>query len=413
MEVTFNKNESDINSSIITLQTPIPANTKPAVPLLLDRILNKGSRTKDYDTLYKEIHKAGININFETNMSSISVTAENLSEDNEKVLNLIKEVITQPRFNNECFEYAKKDLIESIKNTDNYADENAFKALFPNSPEFATKDEVLKSIEETSLADIVGFHEYIKKHAVATATISAPIEKNPNIENNVLQNLSKNFLNFQPFQKKIFNNYQELKENVVVKKVEPKSQADIVKAFKFKTNYNPKDQLTFKLLNTILGESSSSRLFSDLRETQKLAYHVSSDLAYFGNTGVISLGIQTTTDDKMANVQSFENVNKSLAGFDKHIEKLKNELVTDEELKAAKLKIKTRMMNSLESSASKTNILNSSKHSIQGINQINENMKLIDTITAEDIQNAAKYIFSTPSVTSILASEDTINYLNK
>jgi predicted Zn-dependent peptidase len=220
-------------------------------------------------------------------------------------------------------------------------------------------------------------------------------------------------LNFQPFQKKIFNNYQELKENVVVKKVEPKNQADIVKAFKFKTNYNPKDQLTFKLLNTILGESSSSRLFSDLRETQKLAYHVSSDLAYFGNTGVISLGIQTTTDDKMANVQSFENVNKSLAGFDKHIEKLKNELVTDEELKAAKLKIKTRMMNSLESSASKTNILNSSKHSIQGINQINENMKLIDTITAEDIQNAAKYIFSTPSVTSILASEDTINYLNK
>jgi predicted Zn-dependent peptidase len=70
-------------------------------------------------------------------------------------------------------------------------------------------------------------------------------------------------------------------------------------------------------------------------------------------------------------------------------------------------------MNSLESSASKTNILNSTKHSIQGINQINENMKLIDTITAEDIQNAAKYIFSTPSVTSILASEDTINYLNK
>ena len=51
-------------------------------------------------------------------------------------------------------------------------------------------------------------NEYIKKHAAATATISAPIEKNPNIENNVLQNLSKNFLNFQPFQKKIFKNYQ-------------------------------------------------------------------------------------------------------------------------------------------------------------------------------------------------------------
>ena len=42
--------------------------------------------------------------------------------------------------------------------------------------------------------------------------------------------------------------------------------------------------------------------------------------------------IQTTTDDKNAGVQSFNNVQKSLEGFKKHRDLLCNELVSDEEL---------------------------------------------------------------------------------
>ena len=80
---------------------------------------------------------------------------------------------------------------------------------------------------------------------------------------------------------------------------------------------------------------------------------------------------------------------------------------------AAKLRIKTKLLNSMESSEGKTLLLSSAKDSPMGINSINENMKIIDSITPQDIQNAANYVFAGNSITSILASQNTIDYFNK
>ena len=50
-----------------------------------------------------------------------------------------------------------------------------------------------------------------------------------------------------------------------------------------------------RLLNTILGENSSSRLFQHLREDLGLAYSIYSTPSFFGDTGdlVISAGLDT------------------------------------------------------------------------------------------------------------------------
>lgn len=195
-------------------------------------------------------------------------------------------------------------------------------------------------------------------------------------------------------------------------KAEPRNQAEILQAFKFKTNYNPKDQMTFSLLNTILGGGPSSRLFNDLREQQKLAYRVESDIDYEGDTGIISLGIKTTTDNPSENIEQFDNVKKSLDGFKKHIEMLKTQPVSQDELDSAKLVVKTKLLNVLETSDGQTGVLSGSMDSYYGINMVNKNLKLIDEITAADIQNAANYIFNSNSVISILASQKTLDNMN-
>ena len=115
------------------------------------------------------------------------------------------------------------------------------------------------------------------------------------------------------------------------------------------------------------------------------------------------------TDDPVANIEQFDNVEKSLKGFKKHIEKMKTEPVSQEELDAAKLRVKTKFLNLLETSDSVTGVLAGSKDLVQGINSINENLKLVDEITALDILKAANYIFSSNSVTSILASQKTLD----
>ena len=198
----------------------------------------------------------------------------------------------------------------------------------------------------------------------------------------------------------------------MLKKAEPRNQADIVQAFKFKTNYNPKDHAVFTLLNTILGGGPSSRLFEDLREKQKLAYRVESDISYTGNTGVMTLAIKTTTDNPTENIQQYENVKKSLDGFKSHIEKLKNEKVSPQELEAAKLRIKTKLLNTLESSESQTIVLSASKDSPSGIDAVNKTLALVDEITPDDLQQAARYIFDGKSITSILASQNTLDNMN-
>ena len=413
MELVLNPNKSDIATSKITMSTQAPANIKPCIPAILTVILNEGTKTKNFETFYKEVHKSGITMRFDADFHSITAHSESLADDLPLALDLVKEVFSDPRLIENSFEYAKKLVKEAVLNTDSSAKESAMRKLFPNRPEFATRDEILQSIKTVTLDEVIGFFEYVKNNAKAKGIFTAPIETKPIIEQTIIEKLSSGLQNFRPFDINVFNSYAPTTENIVLTKAEPRNQADIVQIYKFKTNYNPKDQVVFKVLNTILGDGPSSRLFNDLRETQKLAYRVNSSIDFTGNTGLITLGINTTTDDKIANIQQFDNVQKSLDGFKEHIEKLKNTTVSTEELEAAKLRMKTKLLNSIETSDSQNKILNSSKDSLLGLNSLNENLRLLDTVTAQDIKNAANYIFENPPVISILASQDTIDFYNK
>ena len=47
----------------------------------------------------------------------------------------------------------------------------------------------------------------------------------------------------------------------------------------------------------------------------------------------------------------------------------------------------------------------------EGLEYYNKYLKMIDTINADDIRNAANYVFNGESVTSIVASKNTIDAL--
>ena len=172
---------------------------------------------------------------------------------------------------------------------------------------------------------------------------------------------------------------------------------------------NIEDEAKFELVHTILGGSSNARLFSDLREKQNLAYAVSSNIQSFGNTGILTMQIQTTTDDKSANVQSFDNVQKSLDGFKKHKDLLCNELVSDEELASAKMRLKQKIIGQCQNPLSENDLLAMNALEPFGIKRIDKYVEAIDKITKEDIKQAANFIFSHNPTTSILASPETID----
>ena len=408
LQLTLNPNKTDLTSINLTLDTKIPAATKPTVPALLSIMLNMGTINKNHKEFYTEPNKKGMDIKFNSSFNTTSVQINSLSKDTSYGIDLAKEVLTTPRFTESTLEYAKNMLKESLLNTPETAADILLNEMFPNSPQFVRKKELLSSIETTTLNDIIGFYNYILQNAQANATITAPIESNKMLNNEIIQKFSTGFPAFKPQKIAHFNTYIPVQEAKTILNTEERNQADIVKAYKFKTNYNPKDHLTISLLNTILGDGPYSRLFNDLREKQKLAYRVESTVDYNGDTGILALGIKTTTDNKVEGIIEYENVKKSLNGFDTHIRKICTEKVTDEELEAAKRRLKTKILNAIETSPGQTGVLASSQNSYYSIDSTTKSLKLIDEITANDIYNAANYIFNSNPITSILASKDTI-----
>ncbi len=107
MEVILNPNKSDISTSYVKLQTTVPADINPCVPPILSIMLNEGSKSKNQDQFYKDVYKAGMTLKFDADFNSITAVSESLAQDTGLAIDLIKEVLSEPRLNEKSFEYAK------------------------------------------------------------------------------------------------------------------------------------------------------------------------------------------------------------------------------------------------------------------------------------------------------------------
>jgi len=123
----------------------------------------------------------------------------------------------------------------------------------------------------------------------------------------------------------------------------------------------------------------------------------------------LTLSILSTTDDKKQNNIKYDNLQKSLKGFENHAKRLMTEPITEEELNSAKMILKQRYAKQTELPHSKTALLAMNLHQPYGVKRMDEYVKAIDSITPADVQAAACHIFANKPVYSILASKDTVN----
>ena len=403
-------NNIKINNSVFEIKyiTELPADIKPATLYVLRKILNEGSKFKDDYQYNNELQKNGIIMNFYAGKSSLDAVSLFSADDMEKALKNAKEVLLNPRFTEETLDFAKRDIKEDLSKWEKDASDKLYKELLNGQPISYTKDDILESLDSVTLDDVKALYNHILNTAQGHVTVSAPFEKKPELSRILFKEISElpNVEAAKPF---LYDYFKAPVQNTkILTDTYEKSQAQIVEAFKFKTNDNLKDTAAIQLLNLILGGGSSSRLFNDLREKQQLAYRVNSSVSYYDNLGLFELYIGTTTENKETGEQSFDNVQKSINGFNKHIKKIMTEKVSEEELKNAKLNLKNMILTDTETVAGKNDILNANITDFNGLLADNELLKVIDTITVDDIYNAANYIFSGKPTYSILATENTL-----
>ncbi len=381
---------------------------KPSASIVLEKLLNEGTISKTQEELDTDLAQDGIMKGLSASERSITCAIGCDIETINKTFDNIKDIINNPRFTQADFEQAKSKIRDNILTTEKSAYDKLDAELFAGTVDGYTKQEILEDLQTLSLDDVKTLYNQILKNGKGMLVISAPFDKKPELKNKVFSNIAQlpKVKEFNPA--KLQETYKPTEETKVLTDTDYKNQAEIIQAYKFKINGNLKDSVSLQLLNIILGGNPSSRLFMDLRENQKLAYHVKSRYQSNDNTGVLSLRIGTTTENKETGEQSFDNVQKSIEGFKRHIDKIKSEKVTEDELNNAKLSFKNAILNDNHKFSDKNVNLILGVNSPYGAFRDNQLFDEIDKITVDDIYNTANYVFSNKPTYSIVATENTL-----
>jgi predicted Zn-dependent peptidase len=137
------------------------------------------------------------------------------------------------------------------------------------------------------------------------------------------------------------------------------------------------------LLNNILGGGMSSRLFQNIREQQGLAYAVFSELTPYADAGMLSIYAGTAR----------QNVERVLRLIAAELRRIKEELVSEEELRRAKDHFRGGLVLSLESSGARMSHLARQEMYFGRFFTIEQLQASIEAVTREQIQQIAREFF--------------------
>jgi predicted Zn-dependent peptidase len=149
-------------------------------------------------------------------------------------------------------------------------------------------------------------------------------------------------------------------------------------------SYFDTDRFALDLLNILLGEGMSSRLFLEIRERRGLAYAIHSYTTHFRDTGslIIAAGVDP------------QRVHPTLQAVLQELEKLK-ETIPEEEFIRAKEFAKGRLLLRMEDSRNVASWLGSQELLTRHIFTLDEVLSIIDNLSPSDLTRVAQKVFNT------------------
>jgi predicted Zn-dependent peptidase len=157
-------------------------------------------------------------------------------------------------------------------------------------------------------------------------------------------------------------------------------------------------RFALRVLEGVLGGTSSSRLFQEVRERRGLAYSVFSFSSQYADTGEVGLYVGTRP----------ENLQEALATIASELERVVEDPASPQELDRSRENLKGRVALSLESTAARMNRLGSALLGEMPIYSVDEIVDRIDAVTIDDLRELTRELFApeTLSAAGVGAEED-------
>jgi predicted Zn-dependent peptidase len=149
-------------------------------------------------------------------------------------------------------------------------------------------------------------------------------------------------------------------------------------------------RFALRVLDTLFGGTTSSRLFQEVRERRGLAYSVYSFTSAYQDTGQVGLYLGTRA----------ENLGEAVTVVGRELERLREDPGTAEEVERAKENLKGRVVLALESTGARMNRLGSEVLAGERLLSIDEVVQRIEAVTRQDLEALVEELWAPEKLTS-------------
>ena len=391
IEVLYKRNKNTPRVALcfnLSLNDPVP---NPGDYTLMTRLFMQGTKNRSAEQLSEELDRYAIEFSSELKLDYLKLKFVCLNEDFDKALEIFEDIIKNSTF--EDFEKEKIKLSGEIQaqldSPRARVVDNFYRNLYTNHHYGYTNTVISENLPNVTRDDVLkGYNTFMHNSRKVIAFVGdldfEEVQDKLNIHFGDLPSSIDELPAIKP---------PILKEAKTVEIIKPDAnQAHIIQGWLVETA-SQQDYPVLALMNIILGASGlSSRLFLELRDKKGLAYVVRS--SYDVARLCANFSIYIATEPK--------NIEVSLKGFQEEINKIKNILVSEEELENAKNNLIGKWAFSQEDNNQQAATY--AHYAITGLGfDFNERAKeKIKAVMPEQIQECANKYFNDRYVVSII-----------
>ena len=351
----------------------------------VEHMLFKGTATRSAEDIAQEIDSIGGQLDAFTAKEYASYYIKVLDEHLSTAIDLLSDIVMNPRFDAEDVEKEKKVILEEIKMVEDTPDDLVHELFTQHFWEgHSLGRPILGSRETVESFTPETLREYFRDAYVAPNLI---VSAAGNIDHARVRELVQEAFAALPTTRASYDDtVPRVVPQVLVRTKELEQSHVCLGTTSYQQNHP--DRYVSYIMNTVLGGSMSSRLFQNVREKRGLAYAVFSGLSAYRDAGNITIYAGCANE---AVPEVVDLCVEELRG-------LKQAPVPDAELRRAKDHLKGSLMLSLENTASRMSHLARQEIYFERHFGLDETLAGVERVTAADVTRVAGELFANGSL---------------
>lgn len=350
----------------------------------IEHMLFKGSQHYPTARLISEaIEGIGGTFNGSTSKEITSYTARVPGEHLPAVLDVLADMIRYPLFEPVEIEKERSVIIEELSSTRDDPQEWVSllidEIMWPNLPLGRDDGGFIETVAHLQRQQMLS---YLNKHYLPNSLV---ISVAGNIDHGqIIQATERAFKDWDAAEQPGWKESLPPRDTPPVAMIQKETEQTNICLATLGAAYTAPDYYPIMLINALLGDGMSSRLFQTLREEQGLAYDIGSYFNSYSDTGslVISAGVDPT------------QTASAIKAIIDELDQLCQTPVPADELTRIKAYVRGGILLGLEGTQQVAGWLGSQESLRNKIMDVNEMIAHVDAVTSQDIQHVAQFCFA-------------------